>query len=267
MNALLLLVYRVTVSSELRPRPQLHALQQHQHLQQWRTVPITLPEQPHQTAGVHDTAPWVSTVSDSAAAAAAAGTLTEDEVMWYFVQICLALRHLHGQGILHRDLKAANIFIAAGDIVKLGDFGISKVLGSQTGFCSTVVGTPYYLSPEICMGRPYNKKSDIWALGCVLYELVTQRRAFEGNHLPALVMKILKGTYPVLSKSRSVDVRELQTSLLQLEPRCRPTIEDVLRLPVVAWHLERYCAKVGCQPLLPALRSAGSLQRANVRAA
>mmetsp|Transcript_17141 Transcript_17141/g.42318 ORF Transcript_17141/g.42318 Transcript_17141/m.42318 type:complete len:208 (+) Transcript_17141:351-974(+) len=60
--------------SELRPRPQLHALQQHQHLQQWRTVPITLPEQPHQTAGVHDTAPWVSTVSDSAAAAATAGS-------------------------------------------------------------------------------------------------------------------------------------------------------------------------------------------------
>jgi NIMA (never in mitosis gene a)-related kinase len=120
------------------------------------------------------------------------GRLTEDEVMWYFVQICLALHHLHGQGILHRDLKAQNIFIAAGDIVKLGDFGISKVLGSQTGFCSTVVGTPYYLSPEMCMGKHYNKKSDIWAMGCVLYELITQKHAFEGNSLPALVMKILK---------------------------------------------------------------------------
>jgi NIMA (never in mitosis gene a)-related kinase len=69
--------------------------------------------------------------------------------MWYFVQICLALRHLHGQGILHRDLKAANIFIAAGDIVKLGDFGISKVLGSQTGFCSTVVIPEWTLSPKL----------------------------------------------------------------------------------------------------------------------
>lgn len=189
------------------------------------------------------------------------GALTEDEVMWYFVQICLALHHLHGRGVLHRDLKAQNIFIAAGDIVKLGDFGISKVLGTQTGFCSTVVGTPYYLSPEICLGKSYNKKSDIWALGCVLYELCTQRHAFGANSLPALIMKILKGTYPPLPKSWSQELRDLQTSLLQLEPRCRPTIADIIRLPVVKRHLERYSAKVGCSP---SLRRAGSLEKAAV---
>lgn len=91
------------------------------------------------------------------------GSLTEDEVMSYFTQIALALRHLHRKGILHRDLKLANVFVNEGedgqDVVKLGDFGISKVLASQTGFCNTVVGTPYYLSPEMCMGRRYDAKS------------------------------------------------------------------------------------------------------------
>lgn len=77
--------------------------------------------------------------------------------------------------------------LIAGNIVKLGDFGIARVLNSDTEMARTVIGTPYYLSPELCEDRPYNRKSDVWALGCVLYELCTLKRAFDGNSLPALV--------------------------------------------------------------------------------
>ena len=164
-------------------------------------------------------------------------TSTEDREggMFLFAQICLAVRHLHDRGVLHRDLKTANIFVAERDIVKLGDFGISKVLGSRSGFCSTVCGTPFYLSPEMCAGRRYDAKSDVWALGCVLYELCSGgRRAFEAPSLPAVVMKILKGEYPPLSAARwSPSLRRLLSRLLRLEPAGRPAAREILRSPAV----------------------------------
>ncbi len=117
---------------------------------------------------------------------------SEDEIMFWFVQIVLGLFHVHSKNILHRDLKSQNIFVAEGNILKLGDFGISRVLNSETEHARTVIGTPYYLSPEICDDKPYNRKSDVWALGCILYELSTLRRAFDGQSLPALVVCILR---------------------------------------------------------------------------
>ena len=174
-------------------------------------------------------------------------TFTEDRVMFLFAQICLAVRHLHDRGVLHRDLKTANIFVAERDIVKLGDFGISKVLGSRSGFCSTVCGTPFYLSPEMCAGRRYDAKSDVWALGCVLYELCSGgRRAFEAPSLPAVVMKILKGEYPPLSAARwSPSLRRLLSRLLRLEPAGRPAAREILRSPAVRSHLTRLTGRAG----------------------
>lgn len=174
-------------------------------------------------------------------------TFTEDRVMFLFAQICLAVRHLHDRGVLHRDLKTANIFVTERDIVKLGDFGISKVLGSRSGFCSTVCGTPFYLSPEMCAGRRYDAKSDVWALGCILYELCSGgRRAFEAPSLPAVVMKILKGEYPPLSAARwSPSLRRLLSRLLRLEPAGRPAAREILRSPAVRPHLTRLTGRAG----------------------
>ena len=70
-------------------------------------------------------------------------------------------------------MQTQNIFIARGSIMKLGDFGIAKVLEKTDSFAQTVTGTPYYMAPEICSSQPYTFKSDIWSLGCVLYELCT----------------------------------------------------------------------------------------------
>ena len=134
----------------------------------------------------------------------------------------VSLQYVHEQGILHRDLKTQNIMLdkkykvgttcitalahvcarACVQIVKIGDFGISKVLSSKSR-ANTIVGTPCYISPELCEGKSYNQKSDVWALGCVLYELVSLRRAFDAPNLPALVLKIMRGTVaPISSKYR-----------------------------------------------------------------
>lgn len=90
--------------------------------------------------------------------------LSENEIIYHFIQMCLALSYMHDKNILHRDLKTQNIFLREGHI-QLGDFGISKVLGGSRDFAQTCIGTPYYMSPELFKNRPYNHKSDVWALG------------------------------------------------------------------------------------------------------
>jgi NIMA (never in mitosis gene a)-related kinase len=97
--------------------------------------------------------------------------ISEEYILNWFTQVCLAIKHCHDRKIIHRDLKASNIFLTKKGICKLGDFGIARVLSNTKSNAKTVVGTPYYLSPEIIQGRPYNSESDIWSLGVLLYEL------------------------------------------------------------------------------------------------
>lgn len=105
----------------------------------------------------------------------------EEIILNWFVQLCFAVKYIHDKKILHRDLKLSNIFISSNGDIKLGDFGIAKVLNNTEEFAKTIVGTPYYLSPEICLKKPYNYKSDIWSLGCVLYEMMNLKHAFEAE--------------------------------------------------------------------------------------
>ena len=122
--------------------------------------------------------------------------LEESVVIGFFRQICEALQYLHERKILHRDLKSKNIFLSnQNSTIKLGDFGISRFLNSTTELAQTAIGTPYYLSPEICESKPYHFKSDIWALGCVLYELLTLQHPFEAKNMKGLVLKILRVEY------------------------------------------------------------------------
>ncbi|KAM5181160.1 serine/threonine-protein kinase Nek8 [Mantella aurantiaca] len=154
--------------------------------------------------------------------------LDEDTILHFFVQILLALHHVHNKLILHRDLKTQNILLDKHQmIVKIGDFGISKILSSKSK-AYTVVGTPCYISPELCEGKPYNQKSDIWALGCVLYELASLKRAFEAPNLPALVLKIMSGTFAPISDRYSPELRQLILSMLNLDPSKRPQLNEIM---------------------------------------
>uniref|UniRef100_A0A8K9UXI5 Serine/threonine-protein kinase Nek8 n=1 Tax=Oncorhynchus mykiss TaxID=8022 RepID=A0A8K9UXI5_ONCMY len=158
--------------------------------------------------------------------------LDEDTILHFFVQILLALYHVHNKLILHRDLKTQNILLDKHQmIVKIGDFGISKILVSKSK-AYTVVGTPCYISPELCEGKPYNQKSDIWALGCVLYELASLKRAFEAANLPALVLKIMSGTFAPISDRYSTELRQLIMNMLNLDPSKRPQLNEIMAHPV-----------------------------------
>eukprot|EP00906_Rhabdomonas_costata_P029293 RCo041356 len=121
--------------------------------------------------------------------------LSEELVLHLFVQLCLAINHLHSQKVLHRDLKSQNVFLTKANMVKLGDFGISTVLKHTTSLAHTKCGTPYYFSPEICQNLPYDHKSDVWSLGCILYELVSLRHAFSGTSINDLLNNILRGKF------------------------------------------------------------------------
>lgn len=100
--------------------------------------------------------------------AAKGGGLPEARVWRYLVQSLLGLAYIHSKKIIHRDIKPQNLFLDAADNVKIGDLGIARNLSDGSDFAHTLVGTPYYLSPELCDDRPYNEKSDIWALGVVM---------------------------------------------------------------------------------------------------
>ncbi|XP_063189692.1 serine/threonine-protein kinase Nek5 [Chroicocephalus ridibundus] len=165
----------------------------------------------------------------------------EDQILSWFVQISLGLKHIHDKKILHRDVKAQNIFLSNnGKVAKLGDFGIARQLNSTMEFAHTCVGTPYYLSPEICENRPYNNKTDIWSLGCVLYELCALKHPFEGNSLHQLVLKICRGHFHPVSPNYSYDLRILISQLFKISPRDRPSINSILRKPFLQKLVLRY---------------------------
>jgi serine/threonine protein kinase len=160
----------------------------------------------------------------------AKGTLLpESKILTWFVQVAMGLHYMHSKRILHRDIKSQNIFILSSGRVVLGDLGVSKVLQRGSDFTSTCIGTPYYMSPEIFKGEPYNHKSDVWAIGCVLYELCTLKHAFDANSLHSLASKVAKGSYPPISSNYGNNLRNLVADLLLTNPRNRPDTEQVLR--------------------------------------
>eukprot|EP00117_Sycon_ciliatum_P012801 scpid37095/ scgid1913/ Serine/threonine-protein kinase Nek4; Never in mitosis A-related kinase 4; Serine/threonine-protein kinase 2; Serine/threonine-protein kinase NRK2 len=121
------------------------------------------------------------------------GHLDEQQIMDWFVQITLALDHLHRHNILHRDLKTQNIFLSKSMLIKVGDLGIARVLEDENDMAMTVIGTPYYMSPELFANKPYSFKSDIWSCGCVVYEMATLKRAFGARNYQGLAMKVIQG--------------------------------------------------------------------------
>lgn len=107
------------------------------------------------------------------------GKHLRESVIWkFFIEMSLGLQYLHANRILHRDIKTINMFLAREDKIKIGDLGVARELNQTANMAHTVVGTPYYLSPELCEEKPYNNKSDIWSLGCILYELCTLNHPF-----------------------------------------------------------------------------------------
>lgn len=161
---------------------------------------------------------------------------TEEVVIWYLYQIASAVAHIHKAGILHRDIKTLNIFLTKTNLIKLGDYGLAKKLDSEFSMAETCVGTPYYMSPELCQGVKYNFKSDIWAMGCVLFELLTLTRTFDATNPLNLCVKIVQGnwTMEVSSDVYSSDLIQLVYKCLDQDPEKRPTANQILDEPIIS---------------------------------
>ncbi len=154
----------------------------------------------------------------------------DESLIWKWAyQISLALSHISAQKIIHRDIKPQNIFLTAQKNVKLGDFGIARVLQHSGELARTNVGTPYYLAPEICKGSGYDSGADIWGLGCVLYELCCFRKPFEGDSLVSVVNSIVNQDPEPIPVSYSENLREFVMSLLSKNPATRPSICLILK--------------------------------------
>ena len=159
--------------------------------------------------------------------------LLKEELIWkIFIKITIGLATLHKAKILHRDLKTLNIFMTKNLDIKIGDFGVAKIL-SKSGFAKTIIGTPYYLSPELCDEKPYNDKSDVWALGCILYELSTYKHPFNAKCQASLVLKILQDSPNPIHQYYSVNLQKLINLILDKNYLTRPSCYDILNLPFV----------------------------------
>jgi NIMA (never in mitosis gene a)-related kinase len=169
---------------------------------------------------------------------------SEAQILDYITQICLALQHIHKKKIIHRDLKSGNIFLMKSGIVKLGDFGIAKGLQSTWEKARTFVGTPYFLSPEIISNKPYDAKSDIWALGVLLYELMTFKMPFNAVSLPLLSIKINRGVYKPPPSTYSHEIRDLLKKCLTVDPEKRPSIDEILKLSLIKKRINNFLKEV-----------------------
>lgn len=159
--------------------------------------------------------------------------LPERQVVEWFVQIAMALQYLHERNILHRDLKTQNIFLTKTNIIKVGDLGIARVLENQNDMASTLIGTPYYMSPELLSNKPYNHKSDVWALGCCVYEMSTLKHAFNARDMNSLVYRIVEGKLPQMPSRYDTQLGELIKSMLSKRPEDRPDVKLILRQPYI----------------------------------
>eukprot|EP00775_Hariotina_reticulata_P009544 gene9544-9708_t len=178
----------------------------------------------------------LATVLKTRAGGADEGLFPEDMVLCWFVQLLLALHHLHTRHILHRDLKPENVLLSKNlRVVKLADFGVSKQLEAGVGLAVTCLGTPHYMSPEALSHRPYTFASDMWALG-------------------VLVVKILRNAYTPLPLSCSRQLQQLVGMLLRADPDDRPTTTELLGLGIVRKHLQLLLALAQStpRPLVPA---------------
>lgn len=132
----------------------------------------------------------------------------------------------------------------------MGDFGIAKVLDASDDYAKTQIGTPYYLSPEICESRPYGRSSDVWSLGVVLFEILALELPFQAPSLPALVTKIciMEPNYERISNSFSPQLVDINKTMLNKNCDARPDVRELVKSEFMIKHISRllsYTIRIG----------------------
>ena len=160
----------------------------------------------------------------------------ESDIWRIFIQLVKGLKALHELNILHRDLKSANVFLMKDGSVKLGDLNVSKVFRQNMGYTQT--GTPYYASPEVWNDKPYDTKSDIWSMGCVLYEMTSLRPPFRAKNMEGLYKKVIEGKVIRIPIKFTNDLFKIIQLLLQVKPENRPSCNEILKNPIILRRIE-----------------------------
>ena len=119
------------------------------------------------------------------------------------------------------------MFLSKGDVAKLGDMNVSKI--AKNGLLYTQTGTPYYASPEVWKDKPYDSKSDIWSLGCVIYEMATLKPPFRAEDMDGLYKKVIKGSYQKIGDEYSKSLASVLKSMLQVNPSNRPSADQLVK--------------------------------------
>ena len=156
----------------------------------------------------------------------------EEQILLWIAQLCLALSYVHDKQILHRDIKTQNIFIQNEHTIRIGDFGIAKGYNQNQDLGGSLIGTPLYMAPEVYnSSKKYSFRSDIWSLGCCIFEMCNLKNAFEAKSWNAVFVKVNKGQRAQLNSRYSLDMKNLVDSMLSVNGKNRPTIASILEKP------------------------------------
>ncbi|CAD8060146.1 unnamed protein product [Paramecium sonneborni] len=171
------------------------------------------------------------------------GYIAESRILDWFTQMCLAIKHCHDRKIIHRDIKTQNMFLTKDMRIRLGDFGIARLLNNTRDKAKTMVGTPYYLAPELLENKPYSFKGDIWSLGVVLYEMCAKTPPFTAESLAQLALKIVRGQFQAIPNIYSSQLRTLVNQLLTVNPEKRPVVHQILKMPIITNRIKNFLSE------------------------
>lgn len=162
---------------------------------------------------------------------------------------------MHSKNILHRDLKPDNIFLGENNVIKLGDFGISKCLSLEDSRTNTFCGTPYYMAPEVVKFERYNHKSDIWALGCSIYELTMLQKPFDAEDTDGLYKAITEKEYEPLPEHLDPQIKMLIYYMLDKDKNRRPSVWQICNIGYIKERVTKFVREYNCEYIIDGIKS------------